>query len=94
MAEVHEFREWKAADIVRHFKGTEYIIIGVGIEATNSETDGFKQKIIYKRLDGTGPIWVRDKEEFDSLVDTNKYPNTKQRYRFELVETHDKSNNM
>lgn len=79
-------RTWKAADIVRHFKGNDYIIIGVGTEATNGEEP--KQKVIYKRLDGTGDVWIRDLKEFNSEVDHEKYPEVTQKYRFELVDTH------
>ena len=38
-------REWKTGDVVRHFKGSEYVIIGIGTEATNSNE--MKQKVIY-----------------------------------------------
>lgn len=79
-------REWKAADIVRHFKGNLYVIVGVAKEATNS--DELCDKVVYKRLDGTGNLWVRDLEEFNSEVDREKYPDVTQKYRFELVETH------
>lgn len=79
-------REWKAADIVRHFKGNLYVIVGVAKEATNS--DELRDKVVYKRLDGTGNLWVRDLEEFNSEVDHEKYPDVTQKYRFELVETH------
>lgn len=79
-------REWKTGDVVRHFKGSEYVIIGIGTEATNSNE--MKQKVIYKRLDGTGPIWIRDLDEFNSEVDREKYPDVTQKYRFELIETH------
>lgn len=76
-------REWKAFDIVRHFKGTYYRIIGTGID---TETE--KEVIIYKKEDNTGNIWVRPKEMFNSKVDKEKYPDVEQEYRFELVETH------
>lgn len=79
-------REWKAADIVRHFKGNMYIIVGIAKEATNS--GDAKDKVVYKRLDGTGELWVRDLNEFNSEVDHEKYPDVTQKFRFELVETH------
>lgn len=80
-------RNWKAADIVKHFKGNKYIIVGIATEATNNDEQN-KQKVVYKRLDGTGGLWVRDLEEFNSEVDHEKYPDVEQKYRFELVETH------
>lgn len=79
-------REWKAADVVKHFKGNLYIIVGIAKEATNS--DELRDKVVYRRLDGTGGLWVRDLDEFNSEVDHEKYPDVKQKFRFELVETH------
>ncbi|MBO5388832.1 MAG: DUF1653 domain-containing protein [Lachnospiraceae bacterium] len=76
-------REWKAADIVRHFKGTEYVIIGIGVDTNNEQ-----EVIIYKKADNTGNIWVRPRYEFESAVDKDKYPDAEQEWRFELVETH------
>lgn len=78
-------REWKTGDVVKHFKGNKYIIIGIGVEATNDDEQ--KQKVIYKRLDGTGNVWIRDLDEFNSEVDHEKYPEVTQKYRFELIET-------
>lgn len=76
-------RPWKAADIVRHFKGTEYLIIGIGVD---TETE--QEVVIYKKADGTGNIWVRPRTIFESEVDHEKYPDVTQKYRFELIETH------
>lgn len=76
-------RDWKAADIVRHFKGDKYIIIGLGVD---TETE--QEVVIYKKLDGTGNVWVRPRSNFESAVDKDEYPNAKQKWRFELVEKH------
>ena len=76
-------RDWKAADIVRHFKGTLYMIIGLGM---NTETE--QEVVIYKKADGTGNVWVRPRAQFESEVDKEKYPDCEQEWRFELVETH------
>lgn len=76
-------RAWKAADIVKHFKGTTYIIIGLGID---TETE--QEVVIYKKADGTGNVWVRPRTQFESEVDKEKYPDCKQKWRFELIETH------
>lgn len=79
-------REWKAADVVKHFKGNLYVIVGIAKEATNS--DELRDKVVYRRLDGTGGLLVRDLDEFNSEVDHEKYPDTTQKFRFELVKTH------
>lgn len=74
-------RDWKAFDIVKHFKGDKYRIIGIGVD-----TESNKEVVIYKREDNTGNIWVRPLDMFNSKVDKEKYPNCEQEYRFELIE--------
>ena len=73
-------REWKAGDLVKHFKGNLYRIIEIG---KHTETE--EAMVIYKREDGTGDVWVRPLEMFNSPVDKAKYPDVKQEYRFEKV---------
>lgn len=67
--------------VYRHFKGNLYRIEGI---ARDSE-DG-QEMVIYRQLYGDGSLWVRNKEMFLSEVDGEKYPDVKQKYRFELVE--------
>ena len=74
-------RNWRAFDLVRHFKGDKYRVISLGVD---TETE--KDVVIYKREDGTGNIWVRPLEMFNSKVDKEKYPDCIQEYRFELIE--------
>lgn len=69
----------KINGIYKHFKGTLHKVICI---AKDSET--LEEKVIYTHEDD-GQIWVRDKAEFLSEVDHNKYPNIKQKYRFELI---------
>lgn len=65
--------------IYRHFKGDYYIVVGV---AKHSETE--EDMVIYRQLYGEGALWVRPMSLFTSEVDREKYPDVKQKYRFEL----------
>ena len=72
-------RELKINGIYKHFKGDNYLVTDI---ATNSET---KEKyVVYRRLYGDGSLWIRPMDMFLSEVDHIKYPNVKQKYRFEL----------
>lgn len=62
----------------RHFKtGKVVTVIGISRHTENEEV------LVVYEYEGT--IWNRPLGMFMSEVDRNKYPNSKQKYRFELI---------
>lgn len=72
-------RKIKINGIYKHFKGDYYLVQDI---ASDSETK--EKMVVYRRLYGEGDLWVRPLDMFLSEVDHEKYPNVKQKYRFEL----------
>ena len=74
-------RELKINGIYKHFKGDYYLVEDI---VKYSETQ--EEMVLYRKLYGDGGLWVRPLDMFLSEVDHEKYPNVKQKYRFELQE--------
>ena len=70
----------KPQEIYRHFKGNVYQIITI---ARHSETK--MKMVVYQQLYAPYEVYVRPLDMFMSKIDTNKYPNEKQIFRFERL---------
>ena len=71
-------REIKVNTVYRHFKGDLYLVEGI---ATHSETE--EKIVVYRALYEDFGLYVRPYDMFISEVDHEKYPDIKQKYRFE-----------
>ena len=71
--------ELKINGVYRHFKGDYYLVCDVAIHSEDRN-----EYVIYRALYGDNSLYIRQKDMFLSEVDHGKYPNVKQKYRFEL----------
>jgi len=75
-----ELHRPKKGEVWRHFKGREYTILAI---ATHTETD--EDMVIYQANYGDNKVYARPLEMFMSEVDSKKYSDVKEGFRFEKV---------
>ena len=63
--------------VYKHFKGKQYRVLAVG-----RHTETGEELVLYQGL-VDGKLWIRPLEMFMSEVDTKKYPDADQHFRFE-----------
>ena len=73
----------KINGIYRHFKGQFYEVISTAKRTDEGNEDRYM--VVYKALYGQEETYVRDLLDFMSEVDRIKYPNAKQKFRFERI---------
>lgn len=81
---IEKYRDEMQGRIYRNFKGARYIVLDVALHTEREEI-----LVAYKNFDSPDILFVRPIEMFLSKVDKSKYPNTKQEYRFECLNTED-----
>ena len=75
------------SDVVRHFKreqnseGNAYLYRIINMDVLHTETA--ERCVVYEALYSPFQVYVRPYDAFMSEVDHEKYPNIKQKWRFE-----------
>lgn len=65
--------------VYQHFKGGMYILEDIAYDAETQE-----RLVLYRALYGEHRLWARPLSNFFEELDKVRYPQAKQKYRFEL----------
>ncbi len=76
----------KIGKTYRHFKGNMYKVLDIVYDSEESNDSEYKKVVIYQALYGDRLKWARPYEMFNSEVEHKKYPDIKQKYRFEEID--------
>lgn len=68
--------------IYQHFKGNKYIVLDI-VQYSEDENEKI---VVYQGLYAPFSKWARPLSMFESEVDYKKYPDVKQKYRFQEIE--------
>ena len=79
-------RKVKEGQLYKHFKGHNYKVLMIAYDSDkyNENSPLESRMVVYQNVD-TKEIWVRSYGDFVSEVDHSKYPNVKQKYRFQEI---------
>ena len=78
--EIRHAKKVMVGYMYRHFKGGIYVVKDI---AVHSETE--EPMVIYRSFYDSSLVWCRPLSMFMSEVDHKKYPDAKQRMRFERM---------
>ena len=78
-------RTIKIGNYYKHFKGYLCKVIDIVYDSESNNDEELKKVVVYEEQYGKHLKWARPYDMFNSLVDKNKYPNVKQKYRFQEI---------